>query len=337
MTNTIRNGLTWGPTTGLAMRKTIVRTLPEPVTRILRGSIITPLHAYFRYFPLKIGKGLVWKYVCGHLWWLETHAVAKTHFGSILNVDARDTCGRFIYYFGIWEPHITTWMQGCLKPGDTFIDVGANIGYYSLLAADLVGREGKVVSIEAVRRTFDMLNSNVNANKAANVRPVNAAVWDRQETLTIFIAPDTVTGTSTLIPAWAEKWHLKGRCEVAAFPLCRLLESEEIRLARLIKIDVEGAEWRVISGMAPLLKSGRKDLEVIIEVATKLEVEGRNYRDIFSFFFDEGFFPYSIENDYSADSYIANAPAKRPKRMETVPSDVDQIDVIFSRTDAASL
>jgi FkbM family methyltransferase len=319
------------------MRKQLVRMLPEPLKTVLRGLVIYPLRTYFRYFPVRSGKRQVWHLVCEHLWWLESHANAKTIFGSTLHVDARDIGGRLIYYFGVWEPQLTAWIAGCLKPGDGFIDVGANMGYFSLLAAGLVGATGKVVAIEAVPRTFNLLRHNLDANNAANVRPLNVAAWDRQETLTMFIEPSRITGTSTLVPAWAEKWSLGGHCEVPADALAVLLQPDEIRLARFIKIDVEGAEWRVVSGMIPMLAIARRDVEVIIEIATELEVEGKTYRDVFSLFGQAGFFPYLIGNDYSPASYIANAPGNRPRRIEEIPHGVDQIDVIFSRRDEVSL
>jgi hypothetical protein len=153
----------------------------------------------------------------------------------------------------------------------------------------------------------------------------------------MFVEPSRITGTSTLVPDRAGKWELGGRCEVRADALAKILDSEEIRLARLIKIDVEGAEWRAVSGLIPVLRAGRRDLEIIIEIATDLDVEGKTYRNVLSLFREEGFFPYLIENDYSVASHISNTTVKRPKRMEGVPAGVDEIDVIFSRRDEASI
>jgi precorrin-6B methylase 2 len=90
--------------------------------------------------------------------------------------DAKDIIQQYIYYFGVWEPRITGWVSRHLAPGDTFIDVGANIGYYSLLASPLVGKTGTVVAIEASPRTFDDLLFNLELNNVSNVRPVNVAV-----------------------------------------------------------------------------------------------------------------------------------------------------------------
>jgi FkbM family methyltransferase len=274
---------------------------------------------------------MVWKHLAAHLWWLESRTKGKTFFGSILDVDARDICGRFIYYFGVWEPNLTRYIQSRLRPGDCFIDVGTNVGYFSLLASTLVGQSGKVISIEAIQRTFEVLTGNLEANRVGNVRAINMAVWDKEETLTFFISPDTINGTSTVMPAMAKLWKLNQRCDVCAAPLYSLLSPGEITAARLIKVDVEGAESRAISGFGSMLENGRKDLEVVIEVSTHA------FDGIVSYFHNRGFFPYHLENDYSIASYIGEYETKRPARLEAMPQGATQVDVIFSRVDATSL
>src|SRR5207249_2412898 len=102
------------------------------------------------------------------------------------------------YYFGMWEPHISRWIDERLSPGDTFIDVGANIGYYSLLAARRVGPTGSVVAIEPSPKTFRALEANLAQNRLKNVRTVNAAVSDRQATVPLYHGPDTHGGLTTM-------------------------------------------------------------------------------------------------------------------------------------------
>src|SRR6266545_4932566 len=69
--------------------------------------------------------------------------------GVRLLVETDDLIQGYIYLFGVWEPNITDWIRRTLLPGDTFVDVGSNIGYYSTLAARLVGSAGSVVAIDA--------------------------------------------------------------------------------------------------------------------------------------------------------------------------------------------
>ncbi|HVA00752.1 MAG TPA: FkbM family methyltransferase [Terriglobia bacterium] len=312
--------------------KTFLRSQEFTAGRaILRSVFIPPLRGYFKYFPVLTGKRTAWKYLADHLWWLESRARANTFFGRTIDVDARDGCGRFIYYFGVWEPNLTAFIQSHLRHGDCFVDVGANVGYFSLLASTLVGQSGKVVSIEPVQSTFEVLTRNLDANRAQNVRAVNMAVWDKEETLTFYISSETIIGVSTVIAARAEKGLHDARCDVRAAPLCSLLSPDEIAAARLIKIDVEGAENRVIFGLGSLLESGRRDLEVVMEISIAA------FDEIVFFFRKHGFFSYHMENEYSIVPYIGGNSIKKPARLEVAPDGATQVDVIFSRVDAASL
>jgi hypothetical protein len=70
----------------------------------------------------------------------------QTYFGSVVECDLRDRVPEFIFHFGHWEPNISYWISQRLRRGDVFVDVGSNLGYYSLLAAGIVGAEGKRTS-----------------------------------------------------------------------------------------------------------------------------------------------------------------------------------------------
>ncbi len=298
---------------------------------VIRKAVIPPLRGYFRYFPLLKGKLAVWNTVASHLWWLEDRITATTRFGGRLEVDARDGVGRFIYYFGVWEPNLTALIESRLKLGDCFVDVGANVGYFSLLGSKLVGPSGKVVSIEAIPRTFELLSANMDANSAANVRAMNVAVWDKEEDLTFFVSRDVVDCTSTAIPSLAEGRGLSERCVVRAAPLSLLLNQAEIASARLIKIDVEGAERQALAGLGQILSRGRKDLEVVIEVSIDA------FDDVVGFFREAGFFCYHLENDYGVTSYLYPRSGLQPQRLAAAPEGHTYLDLIFSRTDAAAL
>lgn len=310
------------------LKRNIVSLLRRPAVRSI---VIPPLRSYFRYFPLQAGKLSVWNRVVSHLWWLESRVPAKTAFGSTLEVDPRDGCGRYIYYFALWEPNLTAFITNCLRPGDCFIDVGANVGYFSLLGSTLVGERGKVVAIEAVPRTFDVLAANVARNSAANVRALPLAVWDKHESLTFFVSADTIDSTSTAIASLGQARGLTEECVVQAAPLASLLSPEEIATARLIKIDVEGAERQAIVGVAPVLENGREDLEVIIEIASEA------FDEIASFFRERGFHSYHLDNNYDPAVYIQGTGRSVPTRVEIAPPGHTYLDLIFSRKDSATL
>ena len=297
----------------------------------LRHVVIPPLRAYFRYLPLASGKVFMWDHLAAHFWWLETRVQASTRFGATLDVDARDVVGRFIYYFGLWEPELTTFIQKRLKPADVFIDLGANVGYFSVLAARLVGDQGRVVAIEAIPRTFDILERNIARNHAHNIRAVNAAAWDKEESLTFFVSPDTIDATSTVTPSFAERNRLQEQCIVRGAPLSALLAAEEIARARLIKIDIEGAEYRLFPELAAIVERGRQDLEIVMEVGAD------TFDETIRFFRALGRYPYRLPNDYSAKPYCAADTDAPLRRMDALPRGETQADLVFSRVDAPVL
>jgi tRNA/tmRNA/rRNA uracil-C5-methylase (TrmA/RlmC/RlmD family) len=129
----------------------------------------------------------MWNRIIDPFFYLHSHEfVVSTSFGMRIAGDTRDIIQGFIYFFGMWEPSLTRWIQERLAPGDIFIDVGANIGYYSLLASKLVGHSGSVVAIEPSPKIFSALQHNLALNHIENVRVVNMAVSDRREALRLF-------------------------------------------------------------------------------------------------------------------------------------------------------
>jgi FkbM family methyltransferase len=301
--------------------------------------IIPAVRAYIRHLPTSFGKRRAWSAVLMHHYGLEPPRwdfTVRTAFGSKIAANTRDTIGRYIYYFGLWEPNLTRWLQRRLAPGDTFIDVGANLGYYTLLASKLVGDSGHVVSIEALPAIFATLENNLRLNHARNVRAVNCAAWDSNDTLTIYTQPDDLPGQTTLIPAWADKYHLQNQSRVPAAPLSEILTPEEFRAARFIKIDAEGAEWHVLCGMEALMKTCRDDLEIMVEVNSKmLELDGKTPQDVLDFFRAYGFHAYEIENDYEPEPYLYPSAPTAPVRVGKIST--DQADVVFSRIDTELL
>lgn len=158
---------------------------------------------------------------------------------------------------------MTQWLQRRLRPGDTFIDVGANVGYFSVLASQLVGPTGHVVAVEASRPFLDQVEQNARLNGCTNIRAAHTAVSDKQQTLTFILASSANMGANSIVPY---DGPAEAVFDIEAYPLPEVLNDEEIARARVIKIDVEGAEGSVVRGMAPMLERLRPDAEVTVEV-----------------------------------------------------------------------
>ena len=113
--------------------------------------------------------------------------VVATEFGAKMICSPRDLIQTTILHFRVWEPDVSSVIARVLRPGDIFVDVGANVGFDTLLAAHLVGGRGGVISIEAAPGTFAALQENIALNPAlTTIRAVNKAVSDRVGELTLF-------------------------------------------------------------------------------------------------------------------------------------------------------
>jgi hypothetical protein len=161
-------------------------------------------------------------------------------------------------------------------------------------------------------------------------------VYHSKAVVKIFRGSEYEVGHTTILEKEGLKRGFEVECEVNAAPLSTILQREEIQNARLIKIDVEGAEWSVVQGMRPLLNLGRDDLEIIVEVNPEsLAQQGKQPEDVLSILLDAGFYTYSLENDYSALSYLPPQTEKRPTRIKTGIQCCT--DVVFSREDSEQL
>lgn len=178
-----------------------------------------------------------------------------------MRVHMGDWLGTHVYLEGEYEPETTSVVRQLLRPGDTVLDVGANVGYYTLLAASLVGPAGKVYAFEPAPCTRQRLIDNIVLNRLTNVHVKAEAITDQQQTLTLFQGPEDHLGLSSLRPLDATS----ATFEVRADTLDALLPADET--VDFVKIDVEGAEGKVLAGMEPILDRCRPDL--VIEIVDR--------------------------------------------------------------------
>ncbi|MEV7146311.1 FkbM family methyltransferase [Streptomyces sp. NPDC093084] len=261
--------------------------------------------------------------------------VVETRSGARFAVDTQDLIQRYLYLFGVWEPHMTHWLRGRLAPGDCFVDVGANIGVFSVLASGLVGERGRVVAVEASPVFHRRLEQQSALNGCRNIRAVNAAVSDVRRTLTFVLASSANMGANSIVP-----WDgpAESSFDIEAVPLPELLLPREIATARVVKIDVEGAEGAVVRGLAPLLERLRPDAEITVEVTPdRMARLGDSAEDLLRTMTDAGYHVYRLANGYAADSYprILHDGPLAPVRWEGPVT--EESDLVFSRTDAATL
>jgi FkbM family methyltransferase len=151
---------------------------------------------------------------------------------------------RSLYIYGAYEANLMWLLTRLLRPGDVFIDVGANIGHLSASAAKLVGTTGKVLAIEPLRSTFEVLKRNLQVNHLTNTATANVALGIGDDQLEMSI-PDQIGrgGASLLGMTGASR-----RDMVTVTTFDSLLRVHGIDRCRMVKIDVEGFEPKVIAG-----------------------------------------------------------------------------------------
>jgi FkbM family methyltransferase len=298
----------------------------------MSAALTTIARDYVRFFPGTLGKArIVDDYLNPAL--RSDPVVRATTLGNGVRMvlDTKDIVQRYLYQFGVWEPALTAWLTRVLRPGDVFVDVGANIGYFSLLAARIVGHTGSVVAIECSPTAYGELCGNLARNQIGNVRPVARAVAETACTLAFYepkrgihSVTTSVRGSDDLTPAF--------RADAA--PLPDLLSAAELGAARVIKIDVEGGEYAALSGLAPALDAARDDVEIVVEVnEAMLARQSRTIAETTALLTDRGFHPYRLVNSYRPSASLT--PPSPPRRVREPIT--GQADLVFSRVDAATL
>src|SRR5262249_9914683 len=156
---------------------------------------------------------------------------------------------------GRYEPQETVLVRRLLAPGATFVDVGAHWGYFSLLAADVVGAEGRIVAVEADPRIYQTLARNLALNRLANAEAIHAAAAAEDVTLTL-------SGYDESQGNWGISRVVRGEgaggaatFEVSARSVDALMDERGVAAVDLIKMDIEGAEGLALRGMEEGLRS----------------------------------------------------------------------------------
>lgn len=162
-----------------------------------------------------------------------------------------------LFINGIWEETETNLIKNILQRDMIVVDIGAHIGYYTLIAARLVGKNGKVYAFEPNPDNFTLLKKNVKENNYKNVCLINKAISNKEGFLKLFINPES-SGSGSIY----EKDNNKNCINIKATTLDNSLKN--IKKIDIIKIDIEGAEILALEGMNNIIERN-KDIKLIIE------------------------------------------------------------------------
>jgi FkbM family methyltransferase len=179
--------------------------------------------------------------------------------GSRIVLDTREYMQRRFYYH-CYEAPEARFLERWLRPGDGVADVGAHVGFFTLLSARLVGANGSVSAFEPIPATFARLRDNVAANGYDQVSLVEAAVTDAPGHVSLGFPQERLVGYSTSDYSIGADI---GAIEAAAVTLDEALADRPP--LRLLKIDAEGAERQVLDGARTLLQE-RPPEAILLEV-----------------------------------------------------------------------
>lgn len=143
--------------------------------------------------------------------------------------------------YGEWEPSLTKFIQRIVRPGMTVVDIGAHVGYYTTLCAQLVGKDGRVISFEPEPYNFSLLSRN--AQQFSNCTLVNTGVSDTEGSATLYLAEGNLG---------AHSMHVKSgvATTIQTVVLDEFLPDTK---TDVVKMDIEGNEPQALAGMQKML------------------------------------------------------------------------------------
>jgi FkbM family methyltransferase len=210
--------------------------------------------------------------------------------------------GYFMLRDGDYEPALLSFLESSIDRGSVVIDVGAHEGYFSVVAAQLVGKEGQVVAIEPQTRVLPILGYNLRLNGLDNVHVVECAVSDRAAVGSLYLDPGHNTGGTGLTNM---SRYRRSTQQVPTRRLADILRDCGIDHVDLVKMDIEGYEYEAILGSPELFASQRVETLALELHGTQMRARGRNPEAIQAFLLDSGYV-LDLTNSYNLDKPYAS-------------------------------
>jgi FkbM family methyltransferase len=301
-----------------AVGRRVVRR-PRLAVRLLRLPRLLPsrrLRAWlYRSFSWPLGLGV------------HTETEVTVAGGSRMRVRTDDLIGRTLAVSGVWEPNVTAAFTRALAPGDVCLDIGAHIGYYTVLAARLVGPHGRVYAFEPSPASYRRLRSNVDLNGLSNVTTVELAVGAQEGRAVFYEGHPWNTGLATFSPVLAAKDPTPARETIVDVgPVTSVVPPEDLARVGVIKIDVEWHEIEVLRSLEPVFELGRA-LSVIVEFTPHRDAPEAPSQ--FAALYEaHGFTPYRLPSGYSPERLFPGR-LEEPVPVEALPG--ERCDLLLLR------
>lgn len=240
---------------------------------------------YVRHSPIETAKWRVADFLRKQLASNPVRKPTKVTGGLLMDLDTSDFLQRELYVFRDFEPSIRREIIKRLKPGDTFLDIGANVGFYSMCASKVVHDTGAVYAFEPAPKTRKKLDRNLELNGIRNVVSVPIALSDSGGTQKFFLDANHNSGASSL----RQSANSGEVIEVELNTYDNFAAEHGLSIPALVKIDVEGAEANVLRGMESMLSQPDRP-PVILEVSEWSLVQmGSSKEELFDFMVGHGY------------------------------------------------
>lgn len=201
-----------------------------------------------------------------------------------------------------YEPEMCSALEHFLKPSGVFVDVGANEGFFAVMASKLVGGGGRVLAVEPQSRLKVVVERNLRLNRALNAILVQAAISDTEGSVELFVSPDMNTGSTSLRNS--TRYRLPSET-VSVMTLSQLFEFAGIQSADLVKMDIEGSEYEAVLGSQELFRSHRIRAFAFELHHEAIRNRGKDPEAVVRFLEGCG---YSIAPDLPAQVWVAPVP-----------------------------
>jgi FkbM family methyltransferase len=170
--------------------------------------------------------------------------------------DREDRVSAELIKSGVWEAFETRLFISRLTPGAAFVDVGANIGYYTVIADQLVGETGVIYAFEPERENFDLLQENTSRSRCPNITLIHAGLSNRNSRAQLFLSSDNLGD---------HRLYDRGDRQSQQVNLVRGDDSLARQTINFLKIDTQGAEYQVIDGLKQTIQDNIEHLDMVLE------------------------------------------------------------------------
>ena len=224
----------------------------------------------------------------------QRRTIVETDAGFKFFVDPLSNLGGNLIKARTYEPETEQIIREHLSENEIFLDVGANEGYFSVLAASIVGPHGSVVAVEPQSRLCEIIQINLAINELKGNIIHGALGGAKGDHCLLNLYPSLNSGASSIL----HKPRLYRKVETAPFadPLEFLSEGE---LFSFVKVDVEGYEANVVQSLLPLLKLGKIRTLLVDFHASILQANKIDPRDIDQMILLAGMYPKENQGDFS--------------------------------------